>query len=299
MLFGRRLWAETRIALFEQSCDIRTPGMHLRDSLGRVSFGRKWLRRQRRQISTRRTSRASAPLVGSELNEDSLAELDAGRIPQLERAAPAQRHHLSLEPRLLRRLRERQAAPAHRAARPAVRADHRRRGRERRVLARAHERARRDGGRRRRSPRLRSCAGEPVQRGARRPRRALHLARGRRGARAAAHPRSPAAALQGRARSRRREPERFLALSLDHREARAQLAHRLALDAPVAPGHGQRGHDRHARRRAGGRDDLPPEDRGRRRRLGAGPARGERRDAQRRSPRLAAHERRPRDRATG
>src|SRR5437868_8068204 len=43
VLFGRRLWAETRIALFEQACDIRTPGHHLRDSIPRVSFGNKWL----------------------------------------------------------------------------------------------------------------------------------------------------------------------------------------------------------------------------------------------------------------
>jgi uncharacterized protein YajQ (UPF0234 family) len=44
VLFNRRLWAETRIALFEQSCDVRTPGLHLRDSMGRVSFGRQWFK---------------------------------------------------------------------------------------------------------------------------------------------------------------------------------------------------------------------------------------------------------------
>ena len=44
VLFGRRLWAETRIALFEQACDIRTPGHHLRDSIPRVSFGSQWLK---------------------------------------------------------------------------------------------------------------------------------------------------------------------------------------------------------------------------------------------------------------
>ena len=35
LLFGKRLWAETRIALFEQSVDTRRPGQHLRERRGR------------------------------------------------------------------------------------------------------------------------------------------------------------------------------------------------------------------------------------------------------------------------
>src|SRR4029079_19635661 len=44
LLFGRRLWAETRIALFRQAVDTRTHTHHLRESEARVSFGTRWVR---------------------------------------------------------------------------------------------------------------------------------------------------------------------------------------------------------------------------------------------------------------
>ncbi len=44
VLFGKRLWAETRIALFHQSVDTRSVGEHLRDSSPRVTFGNAWLK---------------------------------------------------------------------------------------------------------------------------------------------------------------------------------------------------------------------------------------------------------------
>ena len=44
VLFGKRLWAETRIALFEQSVDTRRPGRHLRERSPRVTFGTGWVR---------------------------------------------------------------------------------------------------------------------------------------------------------------------------------------------------------------------------------------------------------------
>src|SRR5699024_11309057 len=40
ILFGKRLWNETRIALFQQSVDTRTVGDHLRDTSPRVTFGK-------------------------------------------------------------------------------------------------------------------------------------------------------------------------------------------------------------------------------------------------------------------
>ena len=45
LLFGKRLWAETRIALFEQSVDTRRPGRHLRERSPRVTFGTGWVQR--------------------------------------------------------------------------------------------------------------------------------------------------------------------------------------------------------------------------------------------------------------
>lgn len=43
LLFGKRLWAETRIALFQQSIDTRVTSDHLRDKSPRVTFGQDWL----------------------------------------------------------------------------------------------------------------------------------------------------------------------------------------------------------------------------------------------------------------
>lgn len=83
VLFGRRLWAETRIALFEQACDIRTPGMHLRESAGRVSFGQQWLRGNIHSLFRENIARFRA-LVGAELTDDPFADLDAGRAPELK-----------------------------------------------------------------------------------------------------------------------------------------------------------------------------------------------------------------------
>jgi CBS domain-containing protein/gamma-glutamyl:cysteine ligase YbdK (ATP-grasp superfamily) len=44
LLFGKRLWHETRIALFEQSVDTRITSEHLRDRSPRVMFGNQWLK---------------------------------------------------------------------------------------------------------------------------------------------------------------------------------------------------------------------------------------------------------------
>ncbi|MBZ0173538.1 MAG: hypothetical protein K8E66_14235, partial [Phycisphaerales bacterium] len=43
VLFGKRLWRETRIAIFQQVVDTRGAGAGRRDFLGRVRFGGKWI----------------------------------------------------------------------------------------------------------------------------------------------------------------------------------------------------------------------------------------------------------------
>ena len=58
VLFGKRLWAETRIALFEQSVDTRRPGPHIRDRSARVTFGNDWVSTSITEL-TARTSHAS------------------------------------------------------------------------------------------------------------------------------------------------------------------------------------------------------------------------------------------------
>jgi CBS domain-containing protein len=82
VLFGRRLWSETRIALFEQSCDIRVPTNHLRESMGRVSFGSRWLKGSVLDLYKENVARFR-PLIGTPQEQDSMAELGAGRIPDL------------------------------------------------------------------------------------------------------------------------------------------------------------------------------------------------------------------------
>ncbi|MEU6700291.1 glutamate--cysteine ligase [Pseudonocardia sp. NPDC046786] len=42
-LLGSQLWAETRIPLFEQSCDVRTPEFHNQGVRPRVWFGERWI----------------------------------------------------------------------------------------------------------------------------------------------------------------------------------------------------------------------------------------------------------------
>ena len=83
-LFGKRLWAETRIALFEQSCDIRAPSVHARERAARVSFGKGWVKGSVLEIFKDNVTRFR-PLVGTEHEEDdALAVLDRGGVPELK-----------------------------------------------------------------------------------------------------------------------------------------------------------------------------------------------------------------------
>jgi len=83
LLFGRRLWAETRIALFRQSVDIRTHTHHLRQSEARVSFGTKWIKQSVLEIFREDIARFRT-LVGATLDEDPMARLDRGEVPELK-----------------------------------------------------------------------------------------------------------------------------------------------------------------------------------------------------------------------
>jgi len=82
MLFGRQLWRETRIALFEQSIDTRQPTSHLRRQSPRVSFGNQWIASSAMEIFERDLSRFPVVLL-AEVDEDPFAVLDRGEVPQL------------------------------------------------------------------------------------------------------------------------------------------------------------------------------------------------------------------------
>jgi CBS domain-containing protein len=83
LLFGKRLWAETRIALFQQSVDTRTKTQHLREAAGRVTFGTRFVEKSITEIFREDIARFRA-LVGTDLDEDPMAVLDRGGAPQLK-----------------------------------------------------------------------------------------------------------------------------------------------------------------------------------------------------------------------
>jgi len=83
LLFGRRLWAETRIALFRQAVDTRSHTHHLRESEARVSFGTRWVRESVLEIYQEDIARFRT-LVGTDLDEDPLAKLARGETPLLK-----------------------------------------------------------------------------------------------------------------------------------------------------------------------------------------------------------------------
>ena len=83
LLFGRRLWAETRIALFRQAVDTRSHTHHLRETEARVSFGTRWVKDSVVEIYQEDIARFRT-LVGIDLDEDPMAKLDRGEAPLLK-----------------------------------------------------------------------------------------------------------------------------------------------------------------------------------------------------------------------
>ncbi len=82
MLFSRRLWRETRIALFQQAVDTRISGHHLRDRSPRVSFGRKWCDKSVVELFQEDVARFKA-VLGTDLDEDPFDKLAHGIAPDL------------------------------------------------------------------------------------------------------------------------------------------------------------------------------------------------------------------------
>jgi CBS domain-containing protein len=81
-LFGKRLWHETRIAVFQQSVDIRKPGNHVSDQEPRVNFGTGWIKSildiYREDVSRFRV------MIGLKDIPDSLEQIKNGEVPKLE-----------------------------------------------------------------------------------------------------------------------------------------------------------------------------------------------------------------------
>jgi CBS domain-containing protein len=83
VLFGKHLWDETRIALFQQSVDTRSGSVHMRDMSPRVRFGEQWVNSSVTELFQEDIARFRV-LLTRQVEEDPLAELDAGRIPALQ-----------------------------------------------------------------------------------------------------------------------------------------------------------------------------------------------------------------------
>src|SRR5262245_19963670 len=83
LLFGKRLWAETRIALFEQSVDVRRPGPHLRERSPRVTFGSGWVQESVAELYREDISR-HRPVLAPYDYDDPFEAMAEGRVPDLE-----------------------------------------------------------------------------------------------------------------------------------------------------------------------------------------------------------------------
>lgn len=82
ILFGKRLWHESRIALFQQSIDVRKSGSHLREAHARVTFGTDWIHNSVADIYKEDISRYRV-ILHSESDEDPMAVIERGEIPKL------------------------------------------------------------------------------------------------------------------------------------------------------------------------------------------------------------------------
>ncbi len=82
LLFGKRLWRETRVGLFQQSVDTRRTTPHLREQVPRVSFGRQWVRASALEIFRDDIGRFRS-ILSTEIDEDPFEAIEAGRAPTL------------------------------------------------------------------------------------------------------------------------------------------------------------------------------------------------------------------------
>ena len=81
-LFNKRLWNETRIALFQQSIDTRIVSEHLRDRSPRVTFGNHWIEKSALELYREDIIRFR-PMLMADCEQDVLEQLAEGKTPEL------------------------------------------------------------------------------------------------------------------------------------------------------------------------------------------------------------------------
>lgn len=83
LLFGKRLWRETRIALFQQAVDTRSSNLYLREMSPRVHFGTDWIRESVLEIFKEDIARFRVLITG-ESDEDPVRMVERGETPKLK-----------------------------------------------------------------------------------------------------------------------------------------------------------------------------------------------------------------------
>lgn len=83
LVFGRRLWHESRIALFQQSLDTRATHEHMRQRSPRVNFGNGWIDNSILDIYKEDIARFRV-LLSADIEEDSMAMIEQGKVPSLK-----------------------------------------------------------------------------------------------------------------------------------------------------------------------------------------------------------------------
>jgi hypothetical protein len=82
LLFGNRLWQETRVALFQHSTDARSATQLARSHPTRVSFGENWLEHSVVALFHEQISRFR-PIMITQPDEDPFQVLARGEVPKL------------------------------------------------------------------------------------------------------------------------------------------------------------------------------------------------------------------------
>ncbi len=82
IVFGKRLWHESRIATFEQALDTRTTNVHMREQSTRVSFGKDWINDSILDIYKEDIARFKV-LLSSEIKNNSWEDIQKKITPEL------------------------------------------------------------------------------------------------------------------------------------------------------------------------------------------------------------------------
>lgn len=83
LLLGRRLWHETRVALFERAIDARSGAQRARGQRPRVTFGEFWVHESALELFREDATRCRVLLV-RDVERDPCELLDRGEVPPLE-----------------------------------------------------------------------------------------------------------------------------------------------------------------------------------------------------------------------